>query len=348
MEHAVNRIIDANFNRAREAARVIEEYCRFALNCRPLTDRTKQIRHRLCALIDRFDDARLIASRDTAADVGAARTIGGQLERRDLRDCFKAGCKRLTEALRALAETTQTFDAETAAQFEKLRFEAYDLEKDITLFAEPAEKFKRVKLYVIITSDLPAEILALTAKCAAAGADCIQLRAKHLPDDNLYAVAEQFVKICADEGALSMINDRPDIAVASAADGIHLGQNDMPIEHVRKFQRKPLIIGKSTHCNEQLRSACADLPTYVALGPVFPTGTKPETPAVGLKYVAEATKKLAGTGIESVAVGGITLQNVADVLNAGSDAVAVCSAVTAAADPAEACRAMKNRIEDRR
>jgi thiamine-phosphate pyrophosphorylase len=344
MERAVYRIIDANFNRAREAVRVIEEFCRFALNCRPLTEQAKQFRHELCAAIDKLDAGRLISSRDTRGDVGVDTTVENQLHRANLKDCFTAACKRLPEALRVLAETVQTTDASIGRKVEDLRYAAYTLEKDIVLFSSAAEKFKRVRLYIIISSNLPADVISLTHRCIAGGADCIQLRAKDIQDDKLFALAVEFVEACKAGGVLSMINDRADIAVAAGADGVHLGQNDLPIEQVRKLQLAPLIIGRSTHSPKQLQAACSELPTYVSLGPVFATGTKPTAQPVGLDYVKQGLGTLAGTGIGHVAIGGITLDNVEDVSIAGAEAVAVCSAATEVADPTAACRALKEKI----
>jgi thiamine-phosphate pyrophosphorylase len=344
MQHSVYRIIDANFYRAREAARVMEEFCRFALNCEALTARAKQLRHELSAVIGKLDAARLITSRDTLGDVGIGQTVDKQLKRGNLRDCFTAGCKRLTESLRTLAETTQTIDPSTAQMLEKLRFDAYTLEKDIVIFGDTSQKFKRVSLYVIISSSLPADVLSLAGRCAAGGADCIQLRAKDIGDDELFALAVEFVKVCKDAGVLGIINDRVDIAAAAGADGVHLGRNDLPIEEARKLQLTPLIVGKSTHSLEQLRAACDELPSYVALGPVFSTGTKPDAEPVGLDYVTKATKALGGSGIGHVAIGGISLDNVERVLGAGAKAIAVCSAVTEVADSIAACRALKERI----
>jgi thiamine-phosphate pyrophosphorylase len=344
MARAVYRIIDANFNRAREALRVIEDFCRFSLNSAPLTTCAKQLRHELSAAIGKLDAAQLIAARDSLGDVGAGTTVDNQFRRNDLRDCFTAGCKRLTESLRTLAEMTQTLNPTVAQTIEKLRFSAYTLEKDIILFSDTAEKFKPVRLYIIISSSLPADVFSLTHRCLAGGADCIQLRAKAVDDDKHFALALEFVKICKDAGVLSIINDRVDIAVAAGADGVHLGQNDIPIEQARKLQLSPLIIGKSTHSLQQLHAACEELATYVSLGPVFSTGTKPTAEPVGLDYVKQATEILGRTGIGHVAIGGITLDNVEDVLNAGAKAIAVCSAVTEADDPTEACRALKEKI----
>jgi len=344
MERAVYRIIDANFNRAREAIRMIEEFCRFALNSVQLTERAKQIRHELSTAIGKLDSSRLISSRDTLGDVGIGRKVENQLVRDDLIDCFTAGCKRLTEALRALAEMTQTLDRSVAETLEKLRYTAYTLEKDIILFRDTSEKYKRVELYIVITSNLPAEVISLTYKSVDGGADCIQLRAKDVEDDVLFALAVEFVRICRDGGVLSIINDRIDVAAASGADGVHLGQNDLPVEQARKLQLSPLITGKSTHSPMQLRAACQERPTYAALGPVFATATKPTAPAVGLDYVRQAKEILDGTGIGNVAIGGITMDNVEDVLKAGAEAIAVCAAVTKADDPTRACRALKEKI----
>ncbi len=338
------RIVDANFNRAREAIRVVEEYCRFVLNSASLSSRAKQLRHELCGAIGELDAATLISARDTLGDVGVARVVDNQLDRGDLKDSFAAGCKRLTEALRAIAEVVRIENRPLAEAVEKLRYDAYTLEKDVVLLADPAERYKRVRLYIVITSELPVEVISLTHKCIAGGADCIQLRAKAIEDDRLLAIAEAFAGICRDAGVLSIINDRVDIAVAAGADGLHVGQNDLPIEQARKLQASPLVIGKSTHSVEQLRAACRDRPTYAALGPVFATGTKPDVPPVGPEYVRQAAEILAGECVGNVAIGGITVDNVEQVLSAGADSIAVCAAVTKARDPAGACRALKDQI----
>jgi len=344
MERAVFRIIDANFNRGREAVRVVEEFCRFALNSRSLSARAKELRHKLCAAIDKLDAGRLIAGRDTRGDVGVGQRINDQLVRGHLRDCFTAACKRLTEALRVLAEMTQTINIEVSEALENLRYSAYTLEKDITIFSSTAEKFRFVRLYVIITSSLPADVVSLTCRCAAGGADCIQLRAKSLEDAQLFALAVEFVRICAASGVLSIINDRADIAISAGADGVHLGQNDLGVEQARGLALSPLIVGKSTHSIEQLQAACRENPTYAALGPVFATPTKPGAEAVGLEYVTTGTEMLAETGIGHVAIGGVTLDNIQEVLRAGARSVAVCSAITESADPTSACRAFKERL----
>ncbi|MDI6450094.1 thiamine phosphate synthase [Anaerobaca lacustris] len=346
MDRAVYRIIDANFNRAREALRVMEEYCRFAVNNGSLSGRAKQLRHELCAAIGQLEQGKLLAGRDTLGDVGVGQRVENQLERATAAEAFTAGARRLTEALRALAEMVQAESKPVAAAIERLRYQAYTLEKDVVLFAGPVERFNRVQLYVIVTSDLPAEILSLASRCAAGGADCIQLRAKGMPDERLFAVAVEFVDICRDLGALSIVNDRIDIAAAAGADGVHLGQDDLPVEQARRLQLSPLIVGKSTHNDSELERAIGAMPSYVSLGPAFTTVTKPKIEVAGTDYIRHGLQRLAETGVSHVAIGGITHENVELLLRAGVQRVAVCAAVTEAPSPADACRRIKDKMAE--
>ncbi len=345
MNKGIYRIIDANFNRAREALRVIEEICRFILDNPALTERVKSCRHELSAVVAKLDGLKLLAGRDTQRDVGTKIVAKNQLIRGDLNDCLIAACKRLPEALRVLAETIQTIDTATAGQIEQLRYRIYTLERDVMMMCDTKTRFEKVRLYVVITSNLPGDILSLTAKVAAGGADCIQLRAKDIPDDRLFATASEFADICRDYNVLSIINDRLDVSIASGADGVHLGQNDLPIDCVNKLQTRPMITGKSTHNLRQLERALTDDPTYVAVGPVYSTSTKPDIHKVGIEYVKAAKKKLKDSSIRSVAIGGINLDNIQQTIDAGADVIAICSAITYSSDPAATTKIFKEKIQ---
>lgn len=344
MEKPIFRIIDANFNRAREAARLMEEYCRFALNSSELSARVKKLRHQICDAVKNLNADKLIASRDVHTDVGRGMMVQGQLDRKNLRDSFTAAAKRLTEALRVLAETTKTFQPAVAQVFEQLRFDVYSLEKDTLIQSSAAEKFSSVRLYVIINAaadQSDSQILDLAAACAGGGADCIQLRAKGISDKQTFELAGQVVKLCNEAGVVSIINDRVDIAASVGADGIHLGWDDLPLEEARRMQLTPMIFGLSTHSIDELKAAITQRPDYVSLGPVFATGTKPDLAPAGLQYLTEATQILSDTGIGHVAIGGITVANIDQVLKAGAKNVAVCSAVAQADDPEKMCRKLK-------
>jgi thiamine-phosphate pyrophosphorylase len=344
MEKAIYRIIDANFNRSREAIRVMEDFCRFYLNSAVLSGRCKKLRHDLSAAIGMLDSGKLLVARDTLCDVGTTIQVEGQLVRGDLKDCATAAAKRLTEALRTIAEAAQTIDQNVAKTVEIVRYRAYTLEKDILLSANVRKKFSNVTLYALLTADYPAEIIRLTHSCCQGGVDCIQLRLKNMPDDELLACAVEVVKICRNSNVISVINDRVDIAVAAGSDGVHLGQHDMPLNAARKVATSPMIFGVSTHNLDELKAAIADGADYVGIGPAFISDTKPHLRVAGLECITIASKISREAGIPHVAIGGITPDNVEKVLAAGATAIAVSSSLINAADTAEVCRVFKRKV----
>jgi len=347
MEKAVYRILDANFNRAREALRVMEDFCRFGLNDAALSGRVKEVRHKLCGYISQLETSKLLCSRDSQGDVGRNLKVRGQLERLSLGDCFTAAAKRLPEALRTMAEAAQTFDPELADRIESLRFEAYTLEKSIYLAQQGREKFRPVRLYVLIDVDnqkQDAEVLNLAGRCVKGGADCLQLRAKGVSDMRFLSLACRFAELCNDAGIISIINDRPDIALMSKADGVHLGQEDLPAEQVRRLADRPVIVGVSTHSMEQLEAAIAAGCDYVGIGPVFDSPTKTGVAPAGLEYVCQAIERLKNHSIGTVAIGGICLENIRQVLDTGARTIAICSAISKASDVEQTCRQLKEYI----
>jgi thiamine-phosphate pyrophosphorylase len=342
---AVFRIIDANFNRAREGIRVAEEFCRFALNSETLSGRCKQLRHQLSSAIRKLDTQRLISARDTANDIGCGMEVAGQMKRSNLEDCITAGFARTTEALRVLAESAATIDAKLSLIFEKLRYDCYTLEKDISLAGFAALRFSKVRLYVILTVEGCKDVLSIAKACAQNGADCLQLRVKSMPDGQFFSLAQKFVDLCKHHGSVSIINDRVDIAVASDADGVHLGQDDLPLQQVRACQLKPLITGISTHSMAELKKAVEQNPCYVGLGSVFCTDTKQNVNVCGTAYISNAIEFLKDKPVQSVAIGGINMSNIEKVLQAGAKTIAVSSAVCKADNPADVCKKLKQIID---
>ncbi len=339
------RIMDANFNRAREALRVMEEYCRFGLNHPALSAQAKQCRHRLCRAMKGIDPQKLLACRNTAGDVGRELQVENQLRRQSPEDCFTAAAKRATEALRALAESSQAANPDIAAEAEKIRFEVYDLEKKSVLYSAAKHKLETVRLYVLINTGPQTsrqDILSLAKICMDSGADCLQLRAKNISDGPLLELAQEFTAQCKNSGIVSIINDRVDIAVLSEADGVHLGQNEIPVSAARQIAKGPLIVGVSTHDLNELNAAIDAGCDYAAIGPAFASPTKPNLTISGLDYINQAVPILRQAGIFHVAIGGINSQNVTALLNAGVRAVAVSSAITEPENPAIPCNTLKN------
>ncbi|MCG3173825.1 MAG: Thiamine-phosphate synthase [Myxococcota bacterium] len=183
------------------------------------------------------------------------------------------------------------------------------------------------------------DILARLDVLIQAEAPVIQLRAKRMEAGPLIALAKRCAARCRDSGALFFVNDRVDAALAAGADGVHLGQEDLPLEMARRIA-PDLLIGVSTHNAAQFRAALASpgRPDYLALGPVFPTATK-ETPdpVIGVEMLAELSW---GQTIPIVAIGGVTPDNAASCFRAGAVMVAVIAGVFQAASPLAAARSI--------
>ena len=179
-----------------------------------------------------------------------------------------------------------------------------------------------------------------------AGARLLQVRGKRLGDRALCELAREVVAAARAGGALVLVNERPDVARIAGADGVHVGQEDMPAADVRRLMPVPALVGLSTHDVAQVRAAPDGVLDYVAIGPVFATRSKAAPdPAVGLEGVAAAR---ASTSLPLIAIGGITCANSASVVEAGADGVAVISEVMTAGDPGRAFRALAAALQSRR
>jgi thiamine-phosphate pyrophosphorylase len=173
------------------------------------------------------------------------------------------------------------------------------------------------------------------------GVDLFQLRDKTATDEEILVAAAEARALCAEHGALFVVNDRPDLAVAAGADGVHVGQDDMPIGQARELVGPDLIVGRSTHEPNHL-SASSDA-DYVAVGPVHATPTKPGRPAAGIEYVRHAAAH-APDGVPWFAIGGIDTTNVADIVAAGAERIVVVRAIAEADDPEAAARTLREAV----
>jgi thiamine-phosphate pyrophosphorylase len=343
MDRAVLRVLDANANRAREALRVLEDCARFVLNSVELCGGLKHLRHDLTEILRPWL-AEAMIQRDTPADVGTGVKTDAEQTRPDVRAVAVAGGKRLGEALRTIEEFLKTVDSGAAGKIESLRYRFYEIEWRLALAMRPAERFASVRLYVLITQSACRRPWLEAAEAAIdGGADCLQLREKNLPDGELLARAKQLADLCRRRGVFSIINDRPDIAALAEADGVHLGQDDLPPGLARKILGDRKIIGVSTHNLDQAVRAAADGADYIGVGPIFKSPTKPRDFVAGLEYAAAvaAEERIA---IPRIAIAGIGPENVAKVLATGIRAVAVTNAVVGAEDVRAAAAQIKERM----
>ena len=182
---------------------------------------------------------------------------------------------------------------------------------------------------------------ALAEACLAGGARFLQIRAKHTPSGALLQICEQVVAAARPAGAVVIVNDRADVAALAQAAGVHLGQDDLNPADARRILGGFAVVGISTHSLEQARAAARAPVDYIAVGPVFATGTKPTARPVTLEYVRWAS---ANVNAPWFAIGGITLLNLDDVLAAGARRICVVSAILDAPDIVKTCRAFKDRL----
>jgi thiamine-phosphate pyrophosphorylase len=174
------------------------------------------------------------------------------------------------------------------------------------------------------------------------GVDIVQLREKDADDETVLAAASTFRALCDRYGALFILNDRPDLAVRANADGVHLGQDDMPVEEARAIVGEELLVGLSTHSPEQIQAAARV--DYIGVGTIFGTPTKPRNAAAGLDLVRAAARLAT---LPWFAIGGIDPGNVGEVAAAGAARVAVVRAIRDASAPEAAVRALRAALGDR-
>lgn len=330
----MKRIIDANLNRATEGLRVIEEIARFILSDAELSARLKTIRHELQKFFDVEYDI-LLDSRDTLNDVGC--NIINPDKKESLDSIFKANFKRVEEAFRVLNQYASLDDS--------YRYRIYTIEKEMR--SKLKLDYKKIflndkKLYLVTNSDnfesdeIFLDRVALSIK---SGVDIVQLREKNTTSKRFIYLAQRIRELTSHFGAAFIVNDRVDIAKISNADGVHLGQDDIPVSYAREILGDNAIIGVSTHCPEHAKKAITDGADYIGVGPVFKTPTKPSKDPVGLEYVKWAADNV---NIPFFAIGSIDTANIKEVVEAGAKRVAVIRAIMYADDIESNCKILKS------
>jgi thiamine-phosphate pyrophosphorylase len=196
------------------------------------------------------------------------------------------------------------------------------------------------RLY-LCTPDRP-DLADFVAACIAGGVDVVQLREKHLEARALLARANLVGDVCRSHAVPFVLNDRPDLALESGADGVHVGQDDAPVSLARRILGADAIVGLSTHGPDDLAGAASEDVTYISAGPVEPTPTKPGRPGTGLAYAAEAGARSA---VPVFVTGGVTPERVPEMAAAGVRHFVVVRFLTEASDPAAAARALRTTID---
>jgi thiamine-phosphate pyrophosphorylase len=353
LELAVIRILDAALNRATEGLRVVEDYARFVLDDPFLTGLTKSLRHDLASAAMPILSAARHTARETQLDVGTAISTEQESQRPDAWAVCAASLKRTEQSLRSLEEYGKLVSADLADQCEGLRYRLYTLEKALDIGRISRDALDSVTLCVLIDGGKsPIEFETLVKSLVSAGVGMIQLRDKCLDDRDLIQRARRLVALTREGDApaeprttarpeprppktLAIINDRPDIAVAAHADGVHVGQEDLSVKDARSIVGAEMLIGVSTHNIHQARAAVLGGANYLGAGPTFPSQTKSFDNFAGLQYLSEVAAEIS---LPTFAIGGIAANNLDRVMKTGTSRIAVSSAVTSAAEPGSAAR----------
>jgi thiamine-phosphate pyrophosphorylase len=336
------RILDASANRAREAIRVVEDYCRFHLDDKFLSGELKKLRHDLTEILTTWSTDLLLESRETLRDVGTTLSMPREQTRHSLGAVVQANLKRLQEALRSLEEYGKLQSPSMGQSLERLRYRCYTLERAILLGSIARQRLADARLYVLVTGSLCAASLDWTIQEAAAGgAQIIQLREKDLSDRELLERARKVRDLTHKAGVLLILNDRPDIARLAEADGVHLGQDDMPVKEARRIVGPDAVIGVSTHSIEQVRQAVLEGASYIGIGPVFASATKEFTELPGPELVRRGAVE---TSLPAFVIGGVNLNTIQAVMEAGARRVAVSQAICRADDPRPVAAEMRRRL----
>jgi thiamine-phosphate pyrophosphorylase len=320
-EGRIFRIIDANVNRAVEGLRVVEEIARFILEDKKLTGQLKAMR----AQIRRAKPP--LSARGSESDVGRKLYHETEADRQGLLDIFTANIKRAQEALRVLEEYTKLIDPKHGAVYKECRFKVYDLEK--ALFPKLA-KLEKLDFDLYLVTDPMRDHIKATKLALAGGVKAIQLRDKTASKAQLLKWAKQIVKMTRKAGATFIVNDYADVAKASGAEGVHVGQDTKNIAQIRKELGPDKIIGVSAANLAQALKAERTGADYVAVGPVFATPIKANIKPVGLNVLRTIVKRIK---VPVVAIGGIDQNNTNKVLATGCQRIAVIRAILQSPDP---------------
>ncbi|MEL6940269.1 MAG: thiamine phosphate synthase [Cyanobacteria bacterium J06598_1] len=349
-DQALLRILDANLDRAREGLRTVEEWCRFGLNDQTKTAQIKNLRQ----TVGHWHTPTIRAARDTPGDLGTTLTHPEETQRASLSDVLQVNLARTQEALRVLEEYGKLYSQPMSAACKQMRYQLYTLDSQLmdpflseALLTNAApssiahssiahsserdrlmQKLTQARTY-LVTSPVP-DILGVVEAALKGGIAIVQYREKTADDETRLHLAQQMRAVCHQYNALFIVNDRVDIAAAAEADGVHLGQQDLPMPAARQILGPNKIIGRSTTSPQELKRALDEGADYIGVGPVHATPTKPGKAASGNEYVRYAAQHAT---MPWFTIGGLNAANLEPTLAAGATRVAVVRALMEAKDP---------------
>jgi len=323
----IYQIIDANLDRAREGLRVLEDWARFGLGKEKYVKRIKNFRQ----ILGKNHLEIYKQSRNHTEDKCKGLTHQEQINRNTFEKIISSNSGRVQEALRVIEEFSRLHNHELSKIASEIRYEIYNIEIDLLNLStckNSEEILKENDLYVI--TDQKDNLLEIIEKILIAGVKIIQHRFKTGTDKDNLEEAIKIKNLCKRYNSLFIINDRLDIALASNADGIHLGQDDLDLKSARKLLGYSKIIGISANNEIDISNALKDGCNYIGIGPVFETATKKNKKPIGIEKIKILTKDL---NIPWFAIGGIKSNNISYLKKNGFKKVALVSQLMNSEDP---------------
>ncbi|WP_026478767.1 thiamine phosphate synthase [Alkaliphilus transvaalensis] len=335
------RIVDVNVNRVSEGIRVLEDLARFVYEVPTITDDLRKLRHQVRKTMNRIP---LTNYRDAAKDIGFEISVNSSLDKKEsISNLVEANFKRVQEGIRSIEETLKVLGHyEESKIYEALRFHSYEIERrypvlkkpilDTDLYGITGEEFSKGRDNIqVVTEMLKADIKV------------IQYREKDKSKREKYLQCLEIRRLTREAGALFIVNDDLDLALSVKADGIHIGQEDVPIEEIRKYSGN-LMVGLSTHNPQQAMEAVEKGADYIGVGPVFPTQTKKDVvKSQGLAYLSWVAENI---NIPYVAIGGINAANITSVKEKGGRCIAMISEIVGAPSIKEKVKELRNLLEE--
>jgi len=325
----IYQIIDANLDRAREGLRVLEDWARFGLGKEKYVEKIKNFRQ----ILGKNHVAVYKQSRNHIEDKCKGLTHKEQKKRKTSEQIISSNSGRVQEALRVIEEFSRLNNHELSKIASEIRYEIYTIEIDLLSFSKCKkleEILKENDLYVI--TDQKDNLLEIIEEILIAGVRIIQHRFKKGTDKDHLQEAIKIKNLCERYNSLFIINDRIDIALASNADGIHLGQDDLDLKTARKLLGYSKIIGISANNAIDISNALKDGCDYIGIGPIFETTTKKNKQPLGIENIKTLTKDL---NIPWFAIGGIKSNNISYLKRNGFKKVALVSELMNSEDPKE-------------
>ncbi len=323
------QIIDANLDRAREGLRVLEDWARFGIGGNDCVIKIKNFRQ----ILGKNHLEVYKQSRNYTEDRCKGLTHQEQSKRETPEEIISSNAGRVQEALRVIEEFSRLHNHELSKIASEIRYEIYTLEIDLlslSKFKKSEKILKENDLYVI--TDQKENLLEIIENILIAGVKIIQHRFKTGTDKEHLQEAIQIKNLCKRYNSLFIINDRIDIALASNADGIHLGKDDLNLKTARKLVGYSKIIGVSANNKIDISNALKDGCDYIGIGPVFETPTKRDKKPLGIEKIKTLTKDL---NIPWFAIGGVTTNNISFLKSNGFKKVALISQLMNSEDPKE-------------